>query len=109
MKTLKFTPELCALIISGDKTATWRFFDDKDLQVGDTLSFVNSVTMQSIGTAVITKIITKTLATLTEPDWLGHERFVSEDAMYATYRSYYGDNITSHTTVKLNWFTFVAN
>ncbi len=109
MKTLKFTPELCALIIAGKKTATWRFFDDKDLQVGDTLMFINSVTTQSIGTGVITKTHTKTLATLTESDWLGHERFVSQDAMYATYRSYYGDNITPHTAVKLHWFTFVAN
>lgn len=34
-KTLKFTPELSAKILSGEKTSTWRLFDDKNLQKGD--------------------------------------------------------------------------
>lgn len=31
-KALKFTPELSAKILSGEKTSTWRLFDDKNLQ-----------------------------------------------------------------------------
>ncbi len=106
MKTLKFTPELCALIVTGQKKSTWRLFDDKNLQVGDELSFINKITMQSIGTGVITKIIEKTLGSLEESDWSGHERYSSEEAMYSAYRSYYGNKVTPDTEIKLVWFTF---
>jgi len=35
MKSLKFSAELVPLILSGEKTMTWRFWDDKDLDSGD--------------------------------------------------------------------------
>ena len=44
MKTLKFTPELCQQIMAGNKTSTWRLFDDKDLTVGDKLQFLSKET-----------------------------------------------------------------
>ena len=44
MKTLKFASHLVQKILSGEKTSTWRLFDDKDLQVGDGLIFVNKDT-----------------------------------------------------------------
>ena len=106
MKTLKFTPQLCALIIAGEKTSTWRLFDDKDLQQGDELVFINKVTGESFGTAIIDTCIVKTLGTLDDADWTGHERFESEEAMYAAYRTYYGDRVTPDTEVKLLSFTF---
>lgn len=31
MKVLKFSENLVPLILSGQKTATWRMFDEKDL------------------------------------------------------------------------------
>jgi hypothetical protein len=31
MKTLKFYDNLIPLILSGEKTSTWRIFDDKNL------------------------------------------------------------------------------
>jgi len=34
MKTLKFAPDLCAQILAGTKTSTWRLFDDKNLMGG---------------------------------------------------------------------------
>ena len=46
MKTLKFTPELCGQILTGTKTSTWRLFDDKNLTVGDELTFVNKQTLE---------------------------------------------------------------
>ena len=109
MKTLKFTPELCAQIIAGTKTSTWRLFDDKNLRVGDKLTFVNKETLESFGTVEITHLYTKTLGTLEESDWIGHERFVSEDEMYATYRQYYGDSVSPDTEVKIIHFTFSAH
>ena len=108
MKTLKFTPDLCVLILAGTKTSTWRLFDDKNLQVGDELLFINSKTLESFGTAVITKLGIKTLATLTEADWEGHERFASEEIMYQTYRGFYGDKVSPETEVKLLQFSFTS-
>jgi len=106
MKTLKFTPELCNKIISGEKTSTWRLFDDKDLKEGDALVLLNKETLEAIGTALITNLYTKTLSTLEESDWVGHERFSSEDEMYATYRKYYGDAVDRNTEVKIISFSF---
>jgi hypothetical protein len=55
---------------------------------------------------VITKLCTKTLGTLEAADWIGHERFPSEEIMYETYRGFYGDVVGPNTEVKLLWFTF---
>lgn len=41
MKTLKFRPHLVKEILEGRKTATWRLFDNKDLQVGDQVILQN--------------------------------------------------------------------
>lgn len=53
-------------------------------------------------------MIVKTLGTLEESDWNGHERYDSDETMYATYRSYYGDQVNPDTEVKLIQFTFKA-
>lgn len=107
MKTLKFTPELCQQILDETKTSTWRLFDDKDLSVGDTLLFINKETSEPFGSAMITKLTTKTLGTLEESDWEGHERFSSEEVMYQTYRQFYGDKVGPDTKLKLLQFTFI--
>jgi hypothetical protein len=108
MKTLKFSPQLCEQILSGTKTSTWRLFDDKDLQVGDSLEFLNKETSERIGTAVITSLRIKTFSTLEDADWEGHERYPSEEAMYEAYRGYYGDKVTGDTEVKIICFAFQA-
>lgn len=105
-KTLKFTPELSEKILLGEKTTTWRLFDDKDLRKGDRLIFVNKASGKQFGQAVITSIRTKTLGTLTDEDWEGHERFASEQAMYDTYRKYYGDKVGKDSEVKIISFRF---
>jgi len=106
MKTLKFTTELCAQILSGTKTSTWRLFDDKNLTVGDELGFINKETGERIGRAVITRLKVTTLGELTDEDWLGHERYASEEEMYETYRRYYGDKVTLESELKIIDFNF---
>ncbi len=106
MKTLKFAPDLVRKILAGKKTSTWRLFDDKDLQEGDHLLFVDKESFEEFGTAVITALYTKTLGTLTDEDWEGHERYSSDEEMYATYRTYYGDNVTEDSEVKILSFEF---
>ena len=106
MKTLKFKPHLSEQISAGHKTATWRLYDDKDLQVNDAIEFINWETKEVFGTGTITAIKVTTLGTLTDEDWVGHERFASEAEMYATYRSYYGESVGPETEVKIINFMF---
>jgi uncharacterized protein YqfB (UPF0267 family) len=106
-KTLKFTPELTAKILSGEKTSTWRLFDDKNLQNGDRLIFINKGTGEQFGQAIITSLHTKTLGALNDADWIGHERFTSEEEMYVAYRKYYGDKVNKDSGVKIISFKFI--
>lgn len=108
MKSLKFKPELCTQILSGEKTATWRLFDDKDLQEGDLIEFINKETLTKFGEGCITLIKTKTLGTLEDVDWEGHERYTSDKEMYDTYKRYYGDKVCPETELKIIDFTFSA-
>jgi hypothetical protein len=78
VKTLKFVPELVTLILKGEKTTTWRLFDDKNLQTADELSFINKETGEEFGTGKVTWVSIRTLGTLTDEDWMGHEKFPSE-------------------------------
>lgn len=106
MKTLKFFHKLVPLIESGEKTTTFRFFDDKDLQVGDIVDLFVTETMDQFGVMTIREVTVKTVGTLTESDWQGHERYASEDEMYAQFRQFYGDGIGPDTEVKVVRFTF---
>jgi len=107
-KTLKFRPHLCDQIMSGEKTATWRLLDDKDLTVGDGIHFMNSETQEVFGFGLRAAIKTKTLGTIGEADWDGHERYPSQDAMYAEYKNYYGDTVGPETELKIIDFTLKA-
>ena len=106
MKTLKFYPHLVKQIVEGEKTSTWRLFDDKDLRENDVVSFINKETGEVFGTATITSLIVKTFGTLEKNDWLGHEKFASEEEMYETYRNYYGDKVNPDSEVKILIFDF---
>lgn len=106
MKTLKFTPELCEQILKGEKTSTWRLFDDKDIRTNDELAFVNKATGEIIGLANVERLKIKTLGTLEEEDWDGHERYVSSDEMLKQYKQYYGDGVSLETEVKIIAFVF---
>ena len=110
MKSLKFAPDLVELIMKGEKTTTWRLFDDKDLQTGDELSFVSKETGAEFGTGKITWVSVRTLGTLTDEDWVGHEKFKDEEDMYAHYRRYYPNEVVNaDTVVKIITFEFRKN
>ncbi|MFM2423683.1 MAG: hypothetical protein RLZZ70_68 [Candidatus Parcubacteria bacterium] len=70
------------------------------------LNFFNKETGELFGIATVTNVTIKTLGTLTETDWVGHERYESDAAMYAEYRSYYGDQVNAETEVKIIQFDF---
>lgn len=99
VKTLKFAPNLVELILAGGKTTTWRLFDDKDLQTGDELIFINKQTGEEFGAAKIAWVSLRTLGTLTDEDWIGHEKFSSDEEMYAQYKKYYPNEVVDQDTV----------
>ncbi len=102
MKTLKFTDELSKLVLSGEKTSTWRIFDDKDLSVGDDLVLVNKSTGKEFAQAEIISVRKKALRQIDETDFKnGHERYASDEKMLEAFRSYYGDSVTMDTEIKL--------
>ncbi|MCR4283952.1 MAG: hypothetical protein NUV64_01355 [Parcubacteria group bacterium] len=41
------------------------------------------------------------MSELEEADFDGHEKFSSEEEMYQTYRTYYGDKVGPDTIVKI--------
>jgi hypothetical protein len=106
MKTLKFKTHLSELILAGEKTTTWRLFDEKNLQTGDMIELVNKETLVVFGTGQITEVVVKTLSTLDDTNWKGHEKFSSETEMYETYREYYGPKVGPDTEVKIIQFIF---
>ncbi len=102
MKTLKFATELVSLVLSEEKTSTWRIFDDKGLSLGDELIFINKATGEKFAKARIVSVREKTLRKIDVADFdEGHERFESPEKMLDSYRSYYGDTVTMDAVVKL--------
>ena len=101
MKTLKFRKGLDDLILSGEKTVTWRLFDDKDLQVGDKLTFLVRETLEEFAKAEIVHINEKKLGEITEEDYTGHERYKNHQDMLDHFKKYYGDQVGLDTVVKI--------
>jgi len=112
MKKLKLDHELAQLVIEGQKTSTWRLFDDKDLSVDDKVLLVDKVdpkqpnTWKAIGMATINSVHERRLADITDRDLSEGEAFMSREEMLATYRRYYGPNVTWQTPIKIIQFDF---
>lgn len=106
-KTLKFDGSLVPLIFAGEKRTTWRVNDDKDLQEYDRLILINKTTGKAFAKAVIKHIEETTLGDVDISGRDGHEAYESRDAMYQTFRSYYGNEIGPDTPVKIITFSLV--
>lgn len=112
MKTLKFDHELAKLILEGQKTSTWRLYDDKDLSVGDDIKIIDKVkdanadSWKVIGQAKVVQVTEKRLGDVTPEDMAGHEAFASKAEMLATYKGYYGERVSFETPVKIVYFEF---
>ncbi len=102
MKTLKFKDYLVPKILDGSKIITWRLFDDKNLQVGNKLLFVNSGTGKEFARGEIIGVREKKLGEIVETDFEeGHEKYKSQDDMLAHYRDYYGDKVDLSSVIKI--------
>lgn len=101
MKTLKFRNDLAKMILNGEKTVTWRLFDDKHLTIGDQVQLIEWETGKIFATVKITKIKEKRFGEISELDFLGHEKFDDTAQMLKHYRDYYGDHVNMETKMKV--------
>lgn len=100
-KVIKFRDNLAKLILAGEKDLTWRLFDDKNFQKGDVVDLMNWNTREIFGSAKLIQVWEKKMSELEQADFDGHEKFSSEEEMYRTYRTYYGDKVGPDTIVKI--------
>lgn len=107
MKKLKFEHSLVEMILDGRKTATWRIFDDKDLQVGDNLELVEFETGEVFAKAEITSVKEKKMNEVADEDFDGHEKYPNKEEMLKTYQGYYGDRVNWDTPIKMIGFKLV--
>jgi hypothetical protein len=106
-KTLGFKTNLVPLVLSGEKTITWRLFDEKNLAVGDVVDFLNSDSKKKFATAKLTNVIEKVFKDLNNDDWIGHEKFASELDMYKWYSEVYKSNVGPDTSLKIIQFEII--
>ena len=99
--SIKFREYLSKLVLNGEKNTTWRLFDDKNLSKGEEVDLINWNTKEKFGEAVLTEVWEKKMKDLEESDFDGHEKFSSDEEMYKTYRTYYGDKVSPETIVKI--------
>jgi ribonuclease HI len=114
MKTIKLDHQLAEQVRSGQKTATWRIYDDKDLHVNDEIELIDKVdakdpgTWTVVGNAIIDVIVEKRLGDIGDADYDGHESFPSQAIMLQTYQHYYGPQVTLKTPVKMIHFSLLS-
>lgn len=107
MKTLKFRTYLVKEILEGRKTATWRLFDDKDLQIGDQIALQNWETGEDFAKAEITNVKEKKLKEVNDKDFEGHEKYKDQADILEHYKKYYDDKVNLNTMVKMVKFKLV--
>jgi len=108
MKTLKFDEKLVPLILSGEKTNTWRLFDDKNLKNDDEIIFINKQLMKEFAKAKITKVKKADFNNLTDKDWYGHEKYASKKEMYKAFSDYYNQIVNKDTKIKIINFKLIT-
>jgi len=112
VKTLKFNHDAAQQILEGQKTTTWRLFDDKDLSVDDRIHIVDKVdptddkSWKVIGEAKVGEVTEKHLGDVTEEYMEGHESFPTKEAMLDHYQKMYGERVNWDTPVKIIKFSF---
>ena len=84
-KHLKFSSDLVPLVLSGEKTVTWRIDDDKDLQAGDVVMLLAQPDFKIFAKGVIDFVVIKTMGDIEESDFDCHERFANHEEMLKVY------------------------
>lgn len=101
MKTLKFREKLSQLILEKRKNTTWRLFDDKNLSAGDEVIFLVWETGKEFAKVKLLEVRETVFGKLTEQDWVGQEKFESDEKMYKTFSQYYNQEVNENSPVKI--------
>jgi ribonuclease HI len=115
MKTLKFNHNDAQQVLEGQKTTTWRLYDDKDLSVNDEIKLIDKLEPDNpeiwkvIGKALVTEVREKKLKDVTKGDMEGHAVFSSPDEVLNYYKDIYGERVTPDTIVKIVFFKFTPS
>lgn len=106
-KTFKFSAQLVSVILSGEKTCTWRLWDEKHIQVGDRVAFIKRPELVPFAEAEITYVVEKKMGEITPDDEanIGHDPYPDN---YKTYSEYYGREVTARTQVKVVRFKVLS-
>ena len=107
MKSLKFRKTLSRLILNRTKKSTWRLFDDKDITVGDIVSFLIWESGEEFAKVRITFVKETAFGNLKKDDFEGHEKFVSDEEMYKLYSEYYRRKVDKCSIVKIIHFELI--
>jgi hypothetical protein len=107
MQSLKFAPELVPLVLSGEKTSTWRLFNEKHFIVNEIINLIKRPELIIFAKAKIISINIKKLGEITDSDYVGHEKFESTEKMYEAYRRYYHQEVDLNTEVTIIRFKLV--
>lgn len=114
MKKLKLDHQLADLVRSGQKTATWRMYDDKNISVNDEIELIDKVdptnpsTWVSLGAARVDMVVEKRVRDIKPEDVVGYGTFLSPEAMLERYQGYYGPQVDLDTPVKMIHFTLAS-
>ncbi len=104
---MKFNQNLIPLIVSKQKTATWRLFDDKNLSVGDTLELLNAETREIFAKAKIVSLSEKPISQVSDEDRVGHEPVGQGIELLKHYETLYKKKIDPNESIKIIRFELI--
>ena len=112
MKQLKFEHQFTEDIKRGNKTATFRVNEDKDIRPGDIVELVDKVshdhptTWEVPGELEVIEVTQIPIAELSKDHMLRAESFDSIDEMIRTFQRFYGEHVNLDTLVHVLTFRY---
>ena len=106
-KKLKFEEDLVPAILNGEKTTTFRLYDDKNIQDGDHLILYDKHNGEEIARADVMLVYEKKFGDLSDEDFKGHEKYESMEIMREKFQQYYSEDVNDETPVKIIRFKIV--
>jgi hypothetical protein len=101
VKKLKFAEKFRKPILEGKKTATFRVFDDKNISEADELILISTETKDEFAKAIVSEVKETIFGQLTEKDYEGNEKYVSDEELFKEFEKYYHRKIDWNTPVKI--------
>lgn len=111
-KQIKSDHQLASDIARGLQHVMFRFFDEKNISVGDELELVDKVdrdhpsSWQALGLLKVIQVLQKSVGDLSDADWPATEYYPNKTAFIVYYSDLYHADITDQTPVKIVKFNY---